>query len=159
MIVSLNIAILVHFRLIGLHWLRKQMQLCQPIRGLCSFPTIDHLLPPGHRAHRTTVAPSRQQNFWEISSSRLRVSKFRAFISVIALGIGFFFVHGSAWGVCAGNTTISTALIAGQPTNNSMLCSYTVDALGSITTNAFGAAPQLSLLFDSYYLLSSYQYS
>ena len=53
----------------------------------------------------------------------------------VALGVGFFVVHGSAWGVCAGNTTISTALTAGQPTNNSMLCSYTVDSLGSITTN------------------------
>ena len=48
------------------------------------------------------------------------------------LGIGILGFQGSAWGACAGDTSVTTALVATQ-TNNTWLCSYSISNAGSIS--------------------------
>jgi autotransporter-associated beta strand protein len=53
-------------------------------------------------------------------------------ILVQLLGLGILGFQASAWGACAGNTSVTTALVATQ-TNNSWLCSYSITNTGSIS--------------------------
>ena len=56
------------------------------------------------------------------------------FTLIRLLGIGILGFQGSAWGACAGDTSVTTALVAAQ-TNNTWLCSYTITNTGSISLN------------------------
>ena len=47
-------------------------------------------------------------------------------------GLGILGFQASAWGACAGNTSVTTALVATQ-TNNTWLCSYSITNTGSIS--------------------------
>ena len=58
-------------------------------------------------------------------------------ISIRLLGIGILGFQGSAWGACAGNTSVSTALVAAQ-TINTWLCSYSITNSGSISLTGAG---------------------
>ena len=53
------------------------------------------------------------------------------------LGIGILGFQGSAWGACAGDTSVTTALVATQ-TNNTWLCSYSISNAGSISVTGSG---------------------
>ena len=53
-------------------------------------------------------------------------------ILVQLLGLGILGFQTSAWGACAGNTSVTTALVATQ-TNNTWLCSYSITNTGSIS--------------------------
>ena len=66
---------------------------------------------------------------------RMTFRIFRSLISSVALGVSFFFAHGSAWGVCTGDSTISTAQTA-RIVASSELCSVTVTATGSISISS-----------------------
>ena len=60
--------------------------------------------------------------------------KFGAFISAVALGLGFFFTNSAAFANgCSGNTVISTDVTTTQ-TNSTQLCSFTVNSGVSINT-------------------------
>jgi len=88
MIPYLKILSLTQLRLIVLRWLLKQAQRCQPPSSACFSPTVDYLLPLRYRTHQAAVVPSRQQNFLAVRSTRSRLSRFRAFMSAVALGVG-----------------------------------------------------------------------
>jgi uncharacterized protein with beta-barrel porin domain len=137
MTLALNIATLNHLRLIAVRWLRQQTKLFQPISGTCISRTVDRLLPLSHLAHHAAVAPSQQKNFFEVSARKIPMSKLRAFISGVALGVGFLFANSNSWAVCSGDTVISTAQTF--TLNNALkLCSVTVTAAGSISTIGTG---------------------
>jgi len=53
-------------------------------------------------------------------------------ILIQLLGLGILGFQGSAWGACAGDTSVTTALVATQ-TNNTWLCSYSITNTGSIS--------------------------
>jgi uncharacterized protein with beta-barrel porin domain len=53
-------------------------------------------------------------------------------ILIQLLGLGILGFQGSAWGACAGDTSVTTALVATQ-SNNTWLCSYSITNTGSIS--------------------------
>ena len=55
-------------------------------------------------------------------------------IVIQLLGLGILGFQGSAWGACAGDTSVTTALVATQQ-NLTWLCSYSITNTGSITVN------------------------
>ena len=59
----------------------------------------------------------------------------RILIQLLVLGVLGF--QGSAWGACAGDTSVTTALVATQQ-NLTWLCSYSITNTGSISVNSAG---------------------
>lgn len=98
-----------------------------------SHSKVDHLLSLTHGAHSAGVVSSPKQHFREVSVRRTRVSRFRAFMSAVALGFGFYFANSAAWAVCSGDTVVSAPITTTQSIV-SPLCSFTVTAIGSIST-------------------------
>ena len=77
---------------------------------------------------------SRNPIIKEASLSKSWQCKFGAFISAVALGLGFFFTNSAAFANgCSGNTVISTDVTTTQ-TNSTQLCSFTVNSGVSINT-------------------------
>ena len=63
------------------------------------------------------------------------MSRFKAFISAVALGVSFCFANSAAWAACSGDSVISTNVTTTQQ-NSSWLCSFTVSGSGSISISS-----------------------
>ncbi len=88
-----------------------------------------------HRVHHAAFVYSLQQKFLEISVTRILMSRFKAFMSAVALGVSFCFANSAAWAACSGDTVISTNVTTTQQ-NSSWLCSFTVSGSGSISISS-----------------------
>ena len=102
-------------------------------RGEILIPSVDHLLPLTHRVRHAAIVPSRQHKILESNVAQLQRSRLRALVSVVVLGAGFYFAHGSARAVCGVDRVISKPVKETQQVNTK-LCSFTITNSGSIST-------------------------
>ena len=78
--------------------------------------------------------------FLEVSVTRMRVSRFIAFMSAVALGVGFCFANGVAWAVCSDLVVSTNVNSSQQNLSPTWLCSFTVNNNVSISTTKTGAS-------------------